>query len=409
MDNLSQNTSPSSNAEQFFGFVGLLAFAAVALYGIGPEVIADTFRKASGGLTTAEQVQLAARQEFERLEAERLRNIEIAQQERQKLEEQQQANRRILGENERTQYLSARGDLERLRRYLRDCVICAYQTVARDETGRLETEQKQKQQQQTERRALEDKERSQYLFALGDLERLRLYLRDCVICEHQTAARGETSRLEAEEQARRSPAVTFRLKSNHPNAVLYAFYSRVNRSRVWPGGVLADSAVHTERLSCEPGEMVCYGAWVQGAFPSPSWGVGAKGKQSCTNCCFTCPTLDSNVITLEPRDAQTPLPDVTWNVSKNFGGALALSFYSTLRQNHSWPGSDRVYLLNDQSSHQYGLNCIAGEKICYGAWFSGNPDGTYWGAGPGGRHSCVSCCSVCDGGEYTANLIFQSE
>jgi hypothetical protein len=364
-----QSTSSSSETARFSGFVCLLLFLAVALYVIGPEVIADSFRKASGGLTTAEQAQAVAREELERSERVRLSELN------RKAEIEREENARKVRE-----------------------------------ANALAAKQKEAEQQQANRRILEDSEKSQYLFARGDLERLRLYLRDCVICDYQNVARVEASQLETEEKRRQIPAVTFRLKSNHPNSVAYAFYSAVNRSRVWPGGVLTDSDVHTERLSCEPGESVCYGAWVQGAFPGPFWGVGPKGKKPCSNCCVTCPSAESGLtITFEPRDAQVPLPDITWNIGKNFGGTLALSFYSASRRGLSWPGGGRVYVLNDQSSHQYELNCLVGEKICYGAWFNGNPGGTYWGAGSGGLNACTNCCSVCNGAEYTANLTFQGE
>lgn len=372
MDKSSQNTAPSPETGRIFGFVFLLIFLAGAVYIIGPEVLADTLRKVSGGLTTAEQVQLAAQEEAARLQAEAQASA---------VEQRAQ--------------IDLRKTREQIERDARDAQLIA--------------KQKADLQRQIERRNLEDKERSQFLFARGDLDRLRLYLRDCTICDYQSMARAEVTQLEEQERIRQNPAVTFRLKSNHPNSVAYAFYSGRNSSRVWPGGVLASSNVQTERLSCEPGETVCYGAWVQGAFPSPFWGVGSKGKQPCSGCCLTCPTTESNVMTLEPRDARTPLPDITWNIAKNFGGTLALSFYSTLRQGHSWPGGDRVYVLDDQSPHQYGLNCMVGEKICYGAWFSGNPNGSYWGAGPGGRNSCATCCNVCNGGEYTTNLSLQNE
>lgn len=62
-------------------------------------------------------------------------------------------------------------------------------------------------------------------------------------------------------------AVTFRMKSNHPNKVQVEFYSQ-NRNHAWPGGSkaynLSDYEVHIFKLTCRSGEKICYGAWLSG-------------------------------------------------------------------------------------------------------------------------------------------------
>ena len=77
------------------------------------------------------------------------------------------------------------------------------------------------------------------------------------------------------KQQRRNPTVTFQIKSNHPNTVALSFHSATDRSRVWPDDgnvyVIDDRNVHTYRLSCERGEQICYGAWVNGGALSSYW------------------------------------------------------------------------------------------------------------------------------------------
>ena len=80
------------------------------------------------------------------------------------------------------------------------------------------------------------------------------------------------------------------VKSNHPNRVQIAFYSR-SYKREWPGHGkvwgLNDYGTHTYRLECTTGEKVCFGAWLTGSGKT-YWGVGFKGKNGCEHCCYTC-------------------------------------------------------------------------------------------------------------------------
>jgi hypothetical protein len=301
----------------------------------------------------------------------------------------EETREKALAAQEQRTYNSARGNLGLLRAYVNTCRLCAFKSAALDE---IKTREEQ---------AAADRERGTYERARGNLDRLRGYLRECRICSFEAAARTEIEDLE-------NPKVTFRVKSNHPNAVGVAFYSADNRTRAWPGGdqhyVIKDWDVHDYVLKCEHGEKICYGAWVEGRKLSPYWGSGLRGRQNCVGCCFTCPANNTPVITLEPSAATQPPPTMSWRIRKQFPVNLGISFYSQTRQGFSWPGGGRGYLLNDDSERTYNLNCMAGEKICYGAWIDGAEHGVYWGAGPYGRYSCPNCCGTCDGGEYTATL-----
>jgi len=311
-------------------------------------------------------------------------------------EEIGQLERSQLAERERQNYNAARGDLGRLRAYVTSCQVCTFKSAAQGEIARLE------------RAARSQEEQRQYLAARGNIDLLRAYVRDCQICTHEAAARTEIQHLEEEEERRRNPTVIFNIQSNHPNSVELEFYSSIDKTRRWPGSnrvyALRDSAVHTYRLSCQPGENVCFGAWVEGSGLNPYWGSGYRGRQSCRNCCLSCPSGNASTIVLEPSDARTPTPTLTWNITKEFFGTLALAFYSTSRRGHAWPGGNQVYVIDDQSTRSYNLTCTRGETICYGAWLHGAPGGIYWGVGPQGRNGCANCCATCNGGEYNSTL-----
>ena len=82
-----------------------------------------------------------------------------------------------------------------------------------------------------------------------------------------------------------------------------------------------------------------------------------------------------------------------WTLRSNYPYNVQVEFYSQYRD-AAWPGSDRAYDLNDYNDHQYRLNCINGEKICYGAWVTGS-GGRYWGVGPNDKYNCGNCCATC--------------
>jgi hypothetical protein len=59
----------------------------------------------------------------------------------------------------------------------------------------------------------------------------------------------------------------------------------------WPAGnevfTLKDSQFHTMRLTCRPGEKICYGAARSGNY-AKYWGVGIQGRNGCRSCCMEC-------------------------------------------------------------------------------------------------------------------------
>jgi len=79
---------------------------------------------------------------------------------------------------------------------------------------------------------------------------------------------------------------------------------------------------------------------------------------------------------------------------------LAVEFYS-VGTDRAWPGGDDVYVLEYvEGEGTYRLDCIAGEKICVGAWdYDGFEPEVYWGVGRNGTEGCEGCCAICDGGE----------
>jgi hypothetical protein len=88
--------------------------------------------------------------------------------------------------------------------------------------------------------------------------------------------------------------------------------------------------------------------------------------------------------------------DVTFVMKNNHPNAVEVELYSQDRD-HVWPGGGQVYILDDGEAKTMALSCHDGEKICYGAWISGDKS-TYWGVGPGNSETCDDCCYTCTGG-----------
>ncbi|MDB5523134.1 MAG: hypothetical protein JWM58_897 [Rhizobium sp.] len=88
--------------------------------------------------------------------------------------------------------------------------------------------------------------------------------------------------------------------------------------------------------------------------------------------------------------------EVTFVMKNSHPNAVEVELYSQDR-NHVWPGGGEIYLLDDGETKTMALSCQDGEKICYGAWISGDKS-TYWGRGPGGTEGCEDCCYTCAGG-----------
>lgn len=89
--------------------------------------------------------------------------------------------------------------------------------------------------------------------------------------------------------------------------------------------------------------------------------------------------------------------NLVFRIKSSYTFRVQIEFYSQNR-NFAWPGGNKAYNLDDSQIHQFSLNCRSGEKICYGAWVTGNQS-RYWGTGLGGRQACSKCCFTCDGGQ----------
>lgn len=88
--------------------------------------------------------------------------------------------------------------------------------------------------------------------------------------------------------------------------------------------------------------------------------------------------------------------EVTFTMRNEHPNAVEVELYSQDR-NHVWPGDGQIYLLDDGETKSIPLSCNEGEKICYGAWVSGDKT-TYWGTGPNNGEVCEDCCYTCQGG-----------
>jgi hypothetical protein len=94
--------------------------------------------------------------------------------------------------------------------------------------------------------------------------------------------------------------VTFVMRNSHQFRVQVELYSQT-RNHVWPGNnkvyILDDSETKRIPLSCESGEQICYGAWVDGD-ATTYWGVGPNNKENCEDCCYICQGGNTETINL---------------------------------------------------------------------------------------------------------------
>ena len=82
------------------------------------------------------------------------------------------------------------------------------------------------------------------------------------------------------------------------------------RSHVWPGNgsfwsLPPDGRRYINRISCNPGEHICYGAWAADE-QAQYWGAGRGGNEACTDCCYYCRGGGTQLIALTQR----PMPPV---------------------------------------------------------------------------------------------------
>jgi hypothetical protein len=95
--------------------------------------------------------------------------------------------------------------------------------------------------------------------------------------------------------------------------------------------------------------------------------------------------------------------ELQWTIKSNYRFKVQVAFYSQGR-GHVWPGAGRAYALNDYATHTYTLECVRGERICFGGWVTGRGN-TYWGVGPNDKYTCTSCCAVCGGGPTRTQVL----
>ncbi len=103
---------------------------------------------------------------------------------------------------------------------------------------------------------------------------------------------------------------------------------------------------------------------------------------------------------LAGSSAQTQTPyNITFQFKSNYKYKVQVAFWSKSR-NVVWPGNGRAYNLDDSQVHQVKLNCLGGERICYGGWVTGNAN-LHWGVGADGKRGCQSCCYTCGDDKMT--------
>lgn len=84
---------------------------------------------------------------------------------------------------------------------------------------------------------------------------------------------------------------------------------------------------------------------------------------------------------------------INWRLRSFDKAVVDVEFYSQNRR-HIWPGGSEVYVIRDFEAKSFKLNCVRGEKICYGAWVRGNSK-FYWGVGKANANRCTGCCYTC--------------
>ena len=96
--------------------------------------------------------------------------------------------------------------------------------------------------------------------------------------------------------------MAFFVKNLRKEGVAVELFSR-DRETVLPGNgkvfMIDPNSQKSVPLSCNSGERICYGAWVDGN-DQISAGVGPDNDQPCDNCCFICVEKTTETIDLVP-------------------------------------------------------------------------------------------------------------
>ena len=94
--------------------------------------------------------------------------------------------------------------------------------------------------------------------------------------------------------------LTFTFDNEFSEDVAVEFYS-MDRDHVWPGNGevwilgVSDGEV-SYPLSCQAGELICFGAWT--VENTNSWGMGLDAQFDCTDCCAQCGSILPDTIIL---------------------------------------------------------------------------------------------------------------
>lgn len=95
------------------------------------------------------------------------------------------------------------------------------------------------------------------------------------------------------------------------------------------------------------------------------------------------------------RSAPVPAENqLLFVIKSDYQYKIYIKFHSQNRA-HWWPSKTTSYPLADSNEHQFLLNCVIGEKVCYGASTSNYK--SHWGVGLKGDRSCSGCCLTCGG------------
>ena len=115
--------------------------------------------------------------------------------------------------------------------------------------------------------------------------------------------------------------------------------------------------------------------------------------------------------------------EMTFQFVNDTDRALNLKLFSRGESLRHWPAKTKAYSLRpDAAVQQLKIDCVDGEKICWGAWMTvqsvtgevGNGQRTVHtgrlnaGVGERGMRDCPGCCHVCQQGTMTPVAALQS-
>lgn len=113
--------------------------------------------------------------------------------------------------------------------------------------------------------------------------------------------------------------------------------------------------------------------------------------------------LQAGAVTPQAPQRAEPAPgtpvNFTWRFRNNTGGAVHVKLYARERRNW-WPTASTNWRMDGVGPYSFTISCLHSEKVCYGAWQSGNTD-RYWGVGFQDQHGCQTCCYACRPGQTT--------